>query len=95
MSRCWKGTNQNLAQHSSTPRDCPDHLSSLLEIGSPPKPDSAVNVLLQLAVSMRAHGRGGALLVVPQDSAEWRDSIQSISYPVTPPFVSCGLGAQQ
>lgn len=76
-----------LAQHSGTPCNCPDHLSSLVEIGSPAKPDSAVNVLLQLAVSMRAHGRGGALLVVPTDSAEWRDSIQSISYPVTPAFV--------
>jgi hypothetical protein len=76
-----------LAQHAQTPHNCPDHLNSLLEIGSPAKPDFAVNVLLQLAVSMRAHGRGGALLVVPNESAEWRDSIHSISYPVKPPFV--------
>jgi hypothetical protein len=36
---------------------------------------------------MRAHGRGGALLVVPADSERWRQSIvQPIRYSVTPPF---------
>jgi len=38
-------------------------------------------------VSMRAHGRGGALLVVPAGSERWRQSIvQPIRYSVTPPF---------
>jgi len=32
-------------------------------------------VLLQLAVSIRAHGRGGSLLVVPPGSVSWRESI--------------------
>lgn len=72
-----------LAEHSGTPRD----LDSLLAVGSKVKPDSGGNVLLQLAVSMRAHGRGGALVVVPDLSAEWRESIHSTSYPVEPPFV--------
>ncbi len=77
-----------LAQNLRTPRACPDHLNSLLGIrGASAKPDYAVDVLLQLAVSMRAHSRGGALLVVPNDTAEWRSSIDSISYPVAPPFV--------
>jgi hypothetical protein len=36
---------------------------------------------------MRAHGRGGALLVVPADSNRWRQSIvQPIRYFMTPPF---------
>ena len=47
----------------------------------------APNVLVQLAVSMRAHGRGGLLLVVPPASAGWRDSIvQPIAYALDPPF---------
>jgi hypothetical protein len=75
-----------LAQHSKSPGSCPAHLKSLLEIGSTSEPDSAANVLPQLALSMRAHGRGGTLVVVPDHSAEWRDSIRSISYPVEPSF---------
>jgi hypothetical protein len=36
---------------------------------------------------MRAHGRGGALLVVPASSNTWRESIvQPIRYTVAPPF---------
>jgi hypothetical protein len=45
----------------------------------------SLNVLVQLAASMRAHGRGGALLVVPSGSATWRESIvQPIVYTVQP-----------
>ena len=58
-----------LAQHFLAPaqesRNCPDHLHSLLELGQSSQLDSPANILLQLAVSMRAHGRGGTLLVVP------------------------------
>ena len=44
-----------------------------------------LNVLMQLAVAMRGHGRGGMLLIVPQDSDTWRDSVlQPISYAVAP-----------
>jgi hypothetical protein len=36
---------------------------------------------------MRAHGRGGSLLVVPSGSERWRKSIvQPIRYSVSPPF---------
>jgi hypothetical protein len=48
---------------------------------------SAVNVLLQLAVSIRMHGRGGLLLVVPAGSDAWTESIlQPITYSVVPAF---------
>jgi hypothetical protein len=48
---------------------------------------SAVNVLLQLAVSIRMHGRGGLLLVVPPGSDAWTESIlQPITYSVVPAF---------
>jgi len=74
---------------SSLP-DCPPLLTSLLGFDSPaswgPAIDS-VNVLVQLAVSMRAHGRGGLLLVVPEASDTWRDSIvRPIPYAVVPAF---------
>ncbi|MEJ7708575.1 MAG: hypothetical protein WKF84_01650 [Pyrinomonadaceae bacterium] len=39
--------------------DCPDLLSSLLGFGLPDSQVDSINVLVQLAVSMRAHGRGG------------------------------------
>jgi hypothetical protein len=66
--------------------DCPTLVNSLLGFGLPASQDS-VNVLVQLAVSMRAHGRGGTLLVVPQGSETWRESILSPTpYSVSPPF---------
>ncbi len=65
--------------------DCPGLLTSLLGFETPQ--GELVNVLVQLAVSMRRHGRGGALLVVPAGSDEWRNSIVTpISYAVEPPY---------
>jgi hypothetical protein len=65
----------------------PTLLSSLLRLESQFATSPAVNVLLQLAVSMRAHGRGGMLLVVPAGSDAWLDSIlQPIVYSVVPAF---------
>ncbi len=67
--------------------DCPDLLTSLLGFGPQDSRPETINVLVQLAVSMRAHGRGGSLLVVPQGSDAWRQSIvQPIHYAVTPPY---------
>jgi hypothetical protein len=67
--------------------DCPAMLTSLLDYNSPTGWNDSVNVLVQLAASMRLHGHGGTLLVVPADSDAWRDSIiHPITYPVTPPF---------
>lgn len=67
--------------------DCPELVTSLLSFGSRTLTSESVNVLVQMSVSMRAHGRGGSLLVVPQGSDEWRRSIvQPVSYLVTPPF---------
>jgi hypothetical protein len=71
--------------------DCPSLLSSLLGFGSRASSTDSVNVLVQLAVSMRAHDRGGALLVVPEDSELWKESILwPIPYSVSPPFSELG-----
>ena len=60
--------------------------ASMLDLDVPEEGDSG-NALLQLAVSMRSHGRGGALLVVPSDTTAWRESIvQPVSYAISPPF---------
>ena len=67
--------------------DCPDLLTSLLGFESQHAAAASVNVLIQLAVSMRAHGRGGTLLVTPAGSHSWRESIvHPIMYSVSPPF---------
>ena len=71
---------------SSLP-DCPELLTSLLGFDSPASWVDSVNVLVQLAVAMRGHGRGGSLLVVPPGSEVWRESIvHPIRYAVSPPL---------
>ncbi len=72
--------------NAATASDCPELLTSLLGLGSGHLVPS-VNVLIQLAVSMREHGRGGLLLVVPAQSNAWRDSLlQPMTYAISPPF---------
>jgi len=66
--------------------ECPDFVSVLLGFDSA-APD---NVLLPLALSMRAHNHGGSLLVVPHGSDSWRKSIVSVPYTVAPPFSRLG-----
>jgi hypothetical protein len=74
-------------EHSKSLPDCPALLTSLLDFNSAEGWNNSINVLVQLAASMRAHGHGGSLLVVPAGSESWRDSIISpMSYPVTPPY---------
>ena len=65
----------------------PTLLPALLRLDSQFATGSEVNVLLQLAVSMRTHGRGGLLLVVPAGSDTWAESIlQPVTYSVAPVF---------
>jgi hypothetical protein len=75
--------------------DYPDLLLSLPGIPLPPAAPGEgadVDVLLELARAMRAHGRGGLVLVVPPGSEEWRASIvQPLSYPVVPPYNGIGV----
>ena len=73
-------------QASSLP-DCPPLLTSLLGFDSPASWIDSVNLLVQLAVSMRAHRRGGILVIVPESTDAWQESIvRPIPNAVSPPF---------
>ena len=71
---------------SSLP-DCPPLLTSMLGFHPPTSQLEEVNILVELAVSMRAHHRGGSLLVVPAGTEPWRESIvRPVAYPVVPAY---------
>ena len=78
-------------EHGASLPDCPALLTALLPFTSPGSWDHKFNLLVQLAASMRAHGHGGSLLVVPAGTEAWRQSIaHPIQYSVTPPFAALG-----
>ncbi|WP_449435176.1 putative sensor domain DACNV-containing protein [Pedobacter steynii] len=82
-------------QSTSVP-DCPPILLSLLDLTAPSYWNDSANVLIQLAVSMRAHGRGGTLLVVPNETNNWLQSIiKPIQYYVQPSFTGLSKLLQQ
>lgn len=67
--------------------DCPQLVSSLAGAMDYTSASGVTSVLIQLAASMRQHGRGGALLVVPTGTEGWRESIVSpVTYAVDPPY---------
>lgn len=67
--------------------DCPELLKSLLAFTGSDTEDPSVNMLIQLAASMRAHGHGGSLLVVPTGTDAWRQSIvHPLQYSVRPAY---------
>jgi len=62
-------------------------LPSRLGIDLPSPLARSVNILVQLSASMRAHGRGGALIIVPVSNTTWDESVvQPILYAVAPSF---------
>ncbi|HEY5618115.1 MAG TPA: hypothetical protein VIK60_09220 [Vicinamibacterales bacterium] len=74
-------------ERASLIADCPALLTSMLGFDYGLLQDDALNVQVQLALSMRRHGRGGILLVVPSGSDGWRESIvHPVRYAVQPAF---------
>ena len=72
---------------SATMPDTPQLVLSLLDLTAPSYWNDAVNVMIQLAVSMRAHQRGGTLLVVSSKNNNWLHSIiKPFQYGVQPAF---------
>ena len=73
---------------------CPDILSSMLSFS--PGDAGERNLLIQLAISIRAHKRGGTLLIVPSKHNHWRTSIiEPINYFLEPPFAKLSQMLQQ
>ena len=79
--------------------DCPAMVTSLVGAKQKNGGSGLTTILIQLAASMRQHGRGGALLVVPSGTGEWRESLVTpIQYAVEPPYselakLSCAAAA--
>lgn len=66
--------------------DCPALLTSLANMPLASYTGQSFNVLVQLAIAMRAHRRGGLVLIVPP-GAEWQNSIvHPVKYPVLPSY---------
>jgi hypothetical protein len=75
-------------QRISERPDSPQLLRSLLQFDSSASGMKSVIQIVRLAISMREHGRGGTLLIVPADTESWRSSImQPMPYAVSPPSV--------
>ena len=74
-------------ERASKVPDCPAMLNSLLGFADSGHWNVSVDVLIDLAVSMRAHGRGGIILVVPAGQDTWAESVvHPMSYAVLPPY---------
>lgn len=70
----------------AAPGNCPQLVSFLLGYQSRTSQKNSGNVLVQLAVSMRAHRRGGILLIVP-DGSDWISSLsQPLVYGLQPSY---------
>jgi len=81
-----EGDTIKVVESRAASLDYPAILRSFLA-DSPATNTSSANVLIQLAVSMRAHRRGGVLLVVPPGTNAWHESVvQPISYALSPSF---------
>ena len=83
-----EGDQIKVLDHESVSlRDAPMLVASLLGFDVPAGSADSMNVLVQIAVSMRAHGRGGSLLIVPQGTEGWRESIVGpTAYAISPPY---------
>ncbi|MGE0407609.1 MAG: putative sensor domain DACNV-containing protein [Candidatus Korobacteraceae bacterium] len=67
--------------------DCQSMSTALLGFFNHEPAPASIDYMVELATSMRAHGRGGTLLVVPDGKDTWLDSmLQPIAYAVSPPY---------
>ncbi len=69
--------------------DSPQILNYLLGLNTNIKRTETVNVMIQLAVGMRSHKRGGIVLIVPKSNNNWKESIiHPIQYHLKPLFTN-------
>jgi hypothetical protein len=83
-----EGDQIKLVEERSSARSAPPPvLKSLLQLDTSATGPHFATTMLQLAVSMREHGRGGLLLIVPADTEAWRTSIiQPVPYAISAQF---------
>ncbi len=80
-------TAKIIDERASLVPECPALLTGLLGRDTAGQGRDAVQVLVQLAVSMRSHRRGGMLLMVPSATRTWEQSIVTpIAYSVEPAY---------
>jgi hypothetical protein len=67
--------------------DAPALVASLLGLDVPGSSADSIQVLIQIAASMRTHRRGGSMLIVPHGTEAWRESIVGPTpYSILPPY---------
>jgi hypothetical protein len=67
--------------------DAPALVASLLGLDVPSSSAESIQVLIQIAASMRTHRRGGSMLIVPHGTEAWRESIVGPTpYSMLPPY---------
>lgn len=82
-----KGDQIKIVDEKSIASVCSPLLKSFLGMPRPLRSGESVNVLVELAASIRSHGKGALVLVIPSGTEKWRESVvQPVSYPVTPPY---------
>lgn len=82
-----EGDRIKLVEESVSGPESPPLFKSLIEFDSAAAGNHSATAIIQLAIAMRGHRRGGSLLFVPAGTDSWRSSImQPIQYAVSPAF---------
>src|SRR2546427_4471143 len=76
-----------IEQEPAAMSEAPPALGSLLAFYSSAGRNESDNILVRIAIAMRAHGRGGSLLIVPRNTSRWLESIvHPVQHFIIPPF---------
>lgn len=82
-----EGDQVKLVKESVSGPESPPLFRALIAFESAASGNHSATTIIQLAVAMREHGRGGSLLFVPAGTDSWRSSIlQPMQYAVSQPF---------
>src|SRR3989454_4013612 len=76
-----------IEQEPAAMSEAPPALGSLLAFYSSAGRNESDNILVRVAIAMRAHGRGGPFMIVPKNTNRWPNLIvQPIPSSLIPPF---------
>ncbi|MCJ8210989.1 hypothetical protein MUY27_14820 [Mucilaginibacter sp. RS28] len=84
-----KGDQIRLVDENNTAiSDCPALVNSLAQMPKLSYMPNTINLLVELAVTIRNHRRGGLVLIVPTNSHEWKQSVvHPVNYQVQPAYM--------